>query len=302
MDRHIALGFFDGVHRGHGALLENIAAAAKESGGRACAMTFDTHPEKVISGRFPPLLGNVSGRTELMRRLYGIEEVIVLPFDETLMRMPWDIFVRQVLFDKFKAAHIVVGSDFRFGDKGNGSAADLRSVCLELGVKCDIIQKIAIDGITVSSTYVRELVGRGDMERAELFLGHPHTLYGKVCAGRHIGSRHGFPTANLDIGEDIIVPARGVYASFFALAGEDLARPSVTYIGARPTVDKNGTVKAETRVFDFNGDLYGKDARVELLAFLRSEQKFESLDALGRQVKLDTARCEAEHKKRGVSP
>ncbi|MCL2031412.1 MAG: riboflavin biosynthesis protein RibF [Oscillospiraceae bacterium] len=295
MDRHIALGFFDGVHRGHGALLSLTARAAGESGGKACALTFDAHPEALISGHRPPLLTGVMERSDLMRRLYGMEEIIILPFDETLMRMPWDVFLREVLEERFGASHIVAGHDFHFGYRGLGNADNLRAGAEKRGIRCDIVPPVRLDGITVSSTYIRGLVAQGDMERAARFLGHPHTLYGRVRSGQRIGSGMGFPTANLPLRAELVVPAKGVYVSRLHIEGEDAPRASMTNVGVRPTVALDSPVTAETYIFDFDGSIYDKAVRVELLTFLRPERVFSGLEALYGQIRKDAEAARAAH-------
>lgn len=296
MSRHIALGFFDGVHRGHGELLKVTVNAAAKHGGKACALTFDTHPEREITGYQPPLLSTVANRSEMMRRLYGIDEIIILPFDETLMRTRWDAFIRDILIGRFEAAHVVVGHDFHFGYKGQGNAERLKTECCMLGIQCDIVPKVEIDGITISSTYIRGLIAQGDMERAELFLGHPHVLYGRVVQGQRLGVKLGFPTANIDLKDGIIVPARGVYTSRLTIEGEDVPRPAITHIGTRPSVEPDGCVKAETLILDYDGQLYGKNVRIELLTFLREERFFPDLEELRRQMREDEDRARAFHR------
>lgn len=295
VNRHIALGFFDGVHRGHGALLELTAQAASKQGGKACALTFDTHPERSISGYQPPLLSSVSDRGEMMKRLYGIEEIILLPFDETLMRMPWDVFIRELLVGRFGAVHVVAGHDFHFGHLGQGNTERLKMECCALDVRCDIVPKVEMDGITVSSTYIRGLVVQGDMERAELFLGHPHLLYGRVVHGQRLGTEMGFPTANIGIKDGIVIPAKGVYTSRLTVEGENRPRPAITHIGIRPTVESDGPVQVETMIFDYNGKLYGKNVRIELLTFLRKERHFPDLEELRHQMREDADIARAFH-------
>ena len=283
--RVIALGFFDGVHTGHGALLRRAAERAKELGAEPAAMTFDAHPEEVILGRSAPLLTTPAERGDLMRRLYGIREVIVARFDEELMHMDWREFVTGFLVGQYGAVHVVAGHDFHFGYKGEGNPERLKGLCARLGIGCDIISPVVLDGITVSSTYIRTLVAQGEMERAGEFLGHPYFLSGKVRHGRKLGSRLGFPTVNLSIPPDGVTPAFGVYAARVWV--EERAFPAVANIGVRPTVDDSGAVTAEGFLLDFAGDLYGEDIRMEFYRHLRPERKFESVEALRTQVMRD---------------
>ena len=199
--RVIALGFFDGVHLGHGALLRAVKEAADRLDARPCAFTFDKSPTAVITGQSVPLLSTVEDRVRLMRRHYGIEEVVVAPFD-AMQRMDWEDFVRRYLAEELGVVHVVAGHDFHFGYMGKGNPDRLREKCRELGMGCDIIEKVEQDGITISSTYIRTLVAQGEMERAAQFLGHPHSLTQTVTHGKGIGhSALGFPTVNLRVPE-----------------------------------------------------------------------------------------------------
>lgn len=197
--RVIALGFFDGVHTGHGALMRRVTAQAGNLGAIPAAVTFDAHPEEIILGRSAPLLTTPAERAGLMRRLYGIQDVIIAHFDDELMHMDWREFVTGYLVKRHGAVHLVAGHDFHFGYKGEGNPERLRQLCAQLGIGCDIIQPVSTDGIIVSSTYIRTLVAQGEMERATEFLGHPHTLTDQVRHGKKLGSRLGFPTMNLHI-------------------------------------------------------------------------------------------------------
>ncbi len=288
--RVIALGFFDGVHTGHGALLRRVASVADRLGAVPAAVTFDAHPDAVILGQGASLLTTPAERSDLMRRLYGIREVIVARFDTELMRMDWREFVTGLLVARYGAVHLVAGHDFHFGYRGEGNPERLRRLCAKLGIGCDIIPPVELDGITVSSTYIRTLVAQGEMERAMEFLGHPHTLTGQVRHGKRLGSRLGFPTVNLRLPPDSVTPAFGVYATRVWVEGEGFC--AVTNVGVRPTVDREGPVTVEGTLLDFSGDLYGRTVRVEFYRHVRPERKFESLEALRAQVlrDMDTVR------------
>ncbi|SMC73235.1 bifunctional riboflavin kinase/FAD synthetase [Papillibacter cinnamivorans] len=278
----IALGFFDGVHRGHAALLRETTQRAQALGYVASVVTFDRHPENLIVGQPVPLINTPADRADLMRRLFGIQEVIFAHFDEHMMHMPWDEFITGFLRDKLGASHLVAGHDFHFGYKGQGNPARLREKCAQLGLGCDIIPKVEYDGITVSSTYIRKLIAQGEMERANDFLGHPHVFSDTVHHGRKIGSSIGIPTINMTVPDGILVPARGVYATRVCVDG--MPYNAMTNVGIRPTVDSSGKVSVETNILDFSGELYGKEVRVEYYAYLRPEIRFESLEALKAQI------------------
>ena len=282
--RVIALGFFDGVHKGHGALLRTVAQAADQLGAMPCAFTFDRSPTAAITGQTIPLLSSVEDRVWLMRRYYGIEEVIVAPFDG-MQKMDWQDFVSEYLQKELGCVHVVAGHDFHFGYMGKGNPQRLQEKCRELGMGCDIIQKVEQDGITVSSTYIRTLIAQGEMERANQFLGHPHTLTNRVAHGKKIGTTTlGFPTVNLLIPQGVIVPAFGVYATRVWFDGQ--CRCAVTNVGVRPTVEDNdGHVTVEGFILDFDGDLYGHEIRMEFYKYLRPEQKFVSMQALADEIR-----------------
>ena len=282
--RVIALGFFDGVHKGHVALLRTVAQAADRLGAMPCAFTFDRSPTAAITGQTIPLLSSVEDRVWLMRRYYGIEEVIVAPFDG-MQKMDWQDFVSEYLQKELGCVHVVAGHDFHFGYMGKGNPQRLQEKCRELGMGCDIIQKVEQDGITISSTYIRTLIAQGEMERANQFLGHPHTLTNRVAHGKKIGTTTlGFPTVNLLIPQGVIVPAYGVYATRVWFDGQ--CRCAVTNVGVRPTVEDNdGHVTVEGFILDFDGDLYGHEIRMEFYKYLRPEQKFASMQALADEIR-----------------
>ena len=287
--RVIALGFFDGVHLGHAALLRRVAERSAALDARPAAVTFDTHPENLILRQPVPLLTSPGDRAELMCRLYGIRDVIVAHFDQHMMHMPWQEFVKYYLIQQHGAVHLVAGHDFRFGYKGEGDTHRLQDLCSRLGVGCDIIPPVYLDDRIISSTYIRTLVAQGEMETANRYLGHPHCFTDTVEHGKRLGSTLGFPTVNLRVPPGVITPALGVYATrVFLDDGREYA--AVTNVGVRPTVggdDRRVTV--EGFILDVEGDLYGRKIRMEFHKFLRPEQKFPSLEAL-RTAVMENAR------------
>lgn len=277
----LALGFFDGVHLGHGGLLKKTREVANRLGLPAAALTFDTHPDTLVFGAKVPLLNTPEERKYLMQRLYGIDQVLTLHFDRATMEQPWQEFVRKTLVQKYRAAHVVCGHDYRFGAGGRGTPEKLAEECARLGLGFDCIPEIRLEGQTVSSTLIRSLLEGGETAKAVRFLGHPHILTGTVISGRHLGRTLGIPTANLSVSEGILVPKFGVYAARAVFDGQ--TRPAVVNIGVRPTVDGH-TVTVEPWILDFDGDLYGHTLRLELTDYLRPEQKFASLEALKSEI------------------
>ena len=285
-EKVIALGFFDGVHLGHAALLRRTVEAAAQRGVTPAVFTFDRPPKEVVTGVPCPLINSAEDRRELVRRLYGIQEVIMVPFDREMMNTPWDKFVTDILVGRYHAVHLVAGHDHHFGHKNQGSPELLLEKCAELGLGCDIIPKVEVGGITVSSTYIRRLVELGQISRANRFLGHPHTLTGSVRHGRGIGSSRLYPTANLIIPPHVLVPSHGVYVTRATLP-EGASYAAVTNVGTRPTVNNGTDITVEACLLDFEGDLYGKTLRLEFFEHLRDEVRFDSLDALKAQIAAD---------------
>lgn len=277
--RIYALGFFDGVHRGHQALLAACCRIAAENGCETAAITFENHPQSLFSDCAPPLINTAQDRQLLLRR-FGVEYIEILPVTREVMSTPWRDFLLKLL--EQGAAGFVCGDDFRFGNRGEGNAQKLTGFCAEQNLPCVIVPEQTAFGVRVSSTHIRNLLESGEMERAAAFLGHPHILTGEVVSGRSLGRTLGTPTANLRIPAGIICPRHGVYACRALVDGESFA--AVTNIGTRPTV--HGThVTVEPWLLDFSGDLYGKSITLEFHKFLRLEQKFATLEELRTEIR-----------------
>lgn len=288
-ERVIALGFFDGVHLGHGALLRRAAEEAKKRGCESAVFTFDRPPKEVITGIPCPLINSPEDRAELVKRLYGIDEMIMVPFDDEMRTTPWDRFVTDILVGRYGAVHLVAGHDHHFGHRNQGSPELLKEKCAELGLGCNIIPAVTLNGVTVSSTHIRKLLEEGDVETARAFLGHPHVLTQTVGHGRQLGRTIGIPTANLVAPPHVLLPKRGVYAAKITLP-DGRAFGGVTNVGVRPTVNNGQDVTVEPWILDFDGDLYGQAIRVEFFRRLRDERKFESLEALRSQIETDAVK------------
>lgn len=280
----IALGFFDGVHRGHGALLEMTVRRARELDAVPAAFTFDRPPKEVVTGRPVGLINTSEDRRDLMQRLYGIRQVIIAPFDNAMMTMPWQEFIDRLLVGTYGAVHLVAGHDYHFGHRNQGDPQKLQARCRELGIGCDIIPQVTLDGITVSSTYIRRLVSLGQVERAMEYLGHPHILTQTVRHGRRIGHTIGIPTVNLVPPPHVLVPGDGVYIARVCLM-DGSSYAAVTNVGTRPTVNNGSDLTVESWMLDFDGDLYGQSIRVEFYKRLRDEIRFDSLDALKAEIR-----------------
>ena len=280
-----ALGFFDGVHIGHAALLNRCKELAREYGCKAGVVTFDAHPQSLVKGAAPGLIKHVGDREKLLRHHYFMDEVVILPFDENMRSLPWEDFLT-LLRREYGAEGFVCGADFRFGHRGQGNTELLRAYCEAHNLPFGAVSEQFLDGVRISSTYIRRQIATGDMATAVRFLGHPHILTGTVVHGKKLGRRLGIPTANLVLPEMLTLPKFGVYACRAWIEGVPYA--AVTNIGTRPTV--SGTnVTVEPWILDYSGDLYGREITLEFFRFLRPEEKFPSLEALQQQI-----RCDAE--------
>lgn len=274
----MALGFFDGVHLGHQALLRECRALADSLGCGAAAITFEKHPKALFSPAEPVLISTLADRQRLLMA-YGMDRCIAFPVNKEVMSTSWEDFYRQLR--EMGAAGFVCGRDFRFGHKGGGNAALLAERCRADGLPCLIVPDQTLDGIRVSSSYIRKQIEDGDMATAVKFLGHPYLLTGQVVPGKQLGRRLGIPTANLRLPEGLAVPKFGVYACRAIVDG--ISYPAVTNIGTRPTVEGQG-ITVEPWILDYSGDLYGREITLEFHRFLRPERKFASLEELKREI------------------
>ena len=281
--RIYALGFFDGVHIGHQALLSACCDLASQLNCSTAAITFEAHPQSLFSAQPPALLTTCQDRQALMAR-YGISHIHCFPISKEVMSTPWRFFLEELMQEG--AAGFVCGDDFHFGHRGEGSAEKLLAFCAEQNLPCVIVPEQTIKGKRISSTLIRSLIEAGDMETATKFLGHPHVLTGIVRPGKQLGRTLGIPTANLLIPAGVVTPKFGVYACRALVDGK--AYPAVANVGVRPTVSGSG-VTVEPWILDFSGDLYGHEIQLEFFRFLRPETKFETLAALQQQIHLDAA-------------
>ena len=279
----IALGFFDGVHLGHQALLKECVRLAGQLNISPGAITFHRHPQSLFSNAVPLLLNGLEDRRRLLEQ-YGMDQVITVPVSPQVMGMPWQAFLSQLIAEG--AAGFVCGNDFRFGSRGEGNAQQLAEFCQARNLPCVIVPEQALEGCRISSTHIRRLIEAGEMETAVRFLGHPHVLSGQVVRGQQLGRKIGIPTANLLIPQGVLVPKFGVYACRILTDQGEFS--AVTNVGERPTVEGRG-VTVEPWILDFDGDLYGKIVTLEFYKFLRSEQKFPTLQDLQAEIQKNAA-------------
>lgn len=284
----LALGNFDGLHRGHLKIVERVKRGALEHGGCAMAMTFDPHPPRVIRpDKAPPLLMTKAQKLEALQRA-GLHSVAVVRFTRELSRWEPETFVRNVLVEWLRVAEVWVGANFLFGRDRTGNFSTLRTLGQRYGFRAEKIDPVRYKEFVVSSTRARRLVGEGRMDEAGGLLGHPYYIDATVVEGRRRGREIGFPTANLRT-ENELVPPDGVYATTLLIDG--VVRASLTNIGMRPTfAEQERTI--ETHVLKFDGDLYGMSVRLAFVQRLRDERRFEDVDALRAQIEADQRRAE----------
>jgi len=284
----LALGNFDGLHRGHRKILDRMRRVADERGATSVIMTFDPHPPRVVRpDKAPPLLMTKAQKLEAIAAA-GVQGAAIVRFTPALSNWEPETFVRSVLVDWLRVAEVWVGANFLFGHDRTGNFSMLRLLGARYGFKAEKIDPVRYKDFVVSSTRVRRLVSEGRVDEAGALLGHHYFLDGTIVRGDARGRTIGFPTANLCTDNELL-PPHGVYATTARIDG--IVHPSVTNIGTRPTVDTSGRTVIETHVFDFDRDLYGKTVRISFVQRLRDERAFASLDELRAQIEADCQRA-----------
>ena len=279
----LTIGSFDGVHRGHRAILEAVVRRARELDGTATVLTLRPHPREFFSPEHAPsLLTHDAKKLELFEEA-GVAAMFVLRFNAEVAALEPEDFVREIIADRCGAKAVVVGHDFRFGKNASGNFETLRELAPEYGFAAEQVPPLLMDGERVSSTLIRERLLLGDLVKAEAFLGRPYSLVGKVVPGRHIGSTIGFPTANVQPHHSAI-PAQGVYVCEAKLG--DTKHPAAVNIGVAPTI-RNEDLTIEAFLIDFSGDIEGKGIELVFRQRLRSEIKFPTVDDLIAQIHRD---------------
>ena len=284
----LALGNFDGVHRGHRKILDRLHRVAGERGATSVVMTFDPHPPRVVRpDKAPALLMTKAQKLEAIAEA-GVHGAAIVRFTPELSRWEPETFVKTVLVDWLHVSEVWVGANFLFGHDRTGNFSMLRDLGSRYGFKAEKIDPVRYKDFVVSSTRVRRLVAEGRMDEAGALLGHEYYIDGAVIRGDQRGRTLGFPTANL-CSDNELLPPHGVYATT-ARVGE-IVYASVTNIGTRPTVDQSGRTVVETHIFDVDRDLYGAPLRVGFVQRLRDERAFESVDLLRAQIDADCRRA-----------
>jgi riboflavin kinase/FMN adenylyltransferase len=293
----LALGNFDGMHRGHLKIIERVRRGAEERSATAVAMTFDPHPSKIVRpDKAPPLLMTHDQKLDALARA-GMHGVAIVRFTSGLAQWDPETFVRTVLVEWLHVAEVWVGANFLFGHDRTGNFSVLRSLGARYGFRAEKIDPVRYKDFVVSSTRIRRLITEGRMDEAGALLGRHYTIEGSVVQGRKRGKGLGFPTANI-CPDNELIPPHGVYATTVMLDG--IAYPSITNIGLRPTFEDSQEVVIEAHVLDFDKDLYGARLRLAFVLRIRDEKKFEGLDALRTQIEADRAQARSLFDRMGL--
>ena len=281
----VALGCFDGVHIGHAKVISTAREIADHLGCACAVWTFDEPPRNYFIKNGVPLITDQKEKEELIRSL-GVDKLISVPFTRETARISAEDFFENILVNRLRAVHIVCGFNYTFGAQGLGNEKMLEKLCKEKGIGFTIVPAVSISGVTASSSAIRDALTEGDTELAMSLLGRPHSIRTVVISGQRLGRRLGFPTLNQEFPTGRLVPKKGVYASRITVDESKKTYFGITNVGIRPTV--GGTsLFAETNIFDFSGDLYGRKVKVEFLKFLRDERKFPTLTLLTEQIEKD---------------
>ena len=283
----LTIGSFDGVHHGHQKILSQVSDLAKKEEGESVVVTFHPHPRHVLSTDMDDfkLITTVEEKAALLAK-YGIDNVIVVPFNEDFYQQSPRGYIEDFLIDRFHPRWIVIGYDHRFGNNRSGNIEDLRRYETEGVFRLLEIEKQAVEDITVSSTKIRKALNEGQVEKARHLLGHPFSLTGKVTHGQRIGHTLGYPTANIELAEpNKLIPVYGIYA--VKVSHHQKEYQGMLYIGDRPTLANHHNKTIEVNIFDFDQRIYGDQLRIDFIRFLRKDQRFDGLDALKAQLAKD---------------
>lgn len=288
----VTIGAYDGVHLGHRAVIAEVRRRAEASGLASAVVTFDRHPAMVVRPESAPLLlTDLDQKLELLEET-GADYTLVVHFDEARAAESAEHFVEEVIVGCLNAKQVVVGEDFHFGHQRRGNVELLRRVGAEAGFVVDGLALVgpagrADGGVKVSSTEIRRALRQGDLDMATTLLGRPHAVRGLVAHGDERGRELGFPTANVAVPGDILLPADGIYAGWFVRA-DGVGLPAAISLGRRPTFyEQSHASLLEAHVLDFDGDLYDEHVEVRFIARLRGEEKYDSIEALVAQIRRD---------------
>ena len=281
----VTIGNFDGPHKGHQVLIKKTIEYAKMNNIKSIVFTFENHPANYFA---PNTIKNIVTNKEKIKRLkaLGADYIVNIPFDEYMTRIPAYDFVKEILVSKLNAQKVIVGYDFSFARNKEGDTNVLRELSSEFGFELEVVKPIKINGQRVSSTLIRNLVLEGRVNEVSEYLGYSYELSGKVIHSKKLGRTIGFPTANIEINEDVVIPKGGIYATRVYV--DDEIYYGATNIGYNPTVNGKG-LSIETNILDFDRDIYGEVIKLEFLERTRDEKKFSSIEELKNQLEKDTS-------------
>lgn len=288
----ITLGKFDGLHRGHELLMENLFARSSEKGYKTMVFTFDIPPRQQVDEVDTRVLTTNEEKRYVFEKT-GVDYLFECPFTPAIMCMEPEAFIRWIV-DSFCVRCVVVGKDFRFGHKRAGDYHTLQKYATKYGYEVVVLEKIREDGRDISSTFVREEIVKGNLEKANRLLGYPFFVKSEVIHGKELGRTIGTPTINMEFPSQKLLPPNGVYVSRVHI--DDASYCGVTNVGCKPTVTDSGRIGVETHILDFAGDLYGRELPVEFLHFIRPEMKFASLEELRSQMEGDIRNTQRYYK------
>lgn len=292
----VALGNFDGVHRGHQQIIERTVKSAEAAGLKSAVFTFSNHTRTLLKN-LPPVKNILYAheKAEIIENM-GVDYMFNIPFTQEILQMSPERFVEEILVNTFRIKEAYCGFNYSFGYKAAGTPEVLMHEGLKHGFGIHVQEPYKIDDIVVSSTYIRGLIEEGRMEECTRFMGRMYAIGGEVVVGNKLGRTLGFPTSNVMIDESMVTPPNGVYITYCTYNG--VKYPSVTNVGVKPTVG-DYSKNVETHIFNFDKELYGKDIEVEFVKKTRAEKKFDSVEELSKQIKSDCIMAKAYHREHG---
>lgn len=288
----VALGNFDGIHLGHQELIKTMILNAKELDLQPSLLLFKNHTKETLDKSSPKSITSIDQKLSLVKKL-GVELIFFIDFNENLMKLSADQFVKEILLKKLKSELIVIGYDYSFGYKALGDSDYMKRLSKEFHFKLKVLSPVKKNDTPISSSYIRDLIEKGSMQEVEESLNRPYSIIGRVIRGASRGTKLGFPTANIELTDNYVIPRTGVYKTFTEVEGE--IYKSATNIGYNPTFNKdNNLLKFETYILDFNKDIYGKTIEIFFKRHLRDDIKFDNKNELVNQMRLDIKEIENE--------
>lgn len=287
----IALGNFDGIHYGHQVLIKNMVKKAKMNGLKGSVLLFQNHTKECINGTCPSLMSTIQQKYDLLNKL-GVDMVYNIEFNETIMKLSPEEFVIDMLINKLNVKSIFIGYDYRFGYKAKGNSNLLRAICNSYGIYVEVLEPITFKDEVVSSTRIRSLIEEAKLEDVKALLGRNYSIIGKVVSGKSLGSKLGFPTANIEPIINYVIPKHGVYSTEIIVNNKKYL--SATSVGYNPTFNEK-TIKIETHIIDFANDIYDENVKLIFVDYLREEIEFSDLDSLVNQIKKDIEMVKTRH-------